>query len=239
MTHSCGKMMGLVAAMLIGTGGVAQAWDFAFSPYGWGMNVDGEVGVGDVSAEVSADFKDLVDDLEWGVMLSLEAVNDNNTFVLLDAVHVSLSSRADIAGTIPAQVDLDETIVMAAIGKNLAESPFSVYGGVRYADIEVEVAAGGPLGGVSTDSDGIFDPVIGGRIALPFNERAGLNISANIGGFGVGSDFSWEAVAYLYTGITDSITGAVGYRTLSFDYSEDVDFDATMHGWLAGVTFAF
>ena len=28
MTHSYGKMMGFVAAMLIGTGGVAQAWDF-------------------------------------------------------------------------------------------------------------------------------------------------------------------------------------------------------------------
>ena len=225
MKNCYGKMMGLATAVMLGASGVAQAWDFALAPYGWGMNVDGEVGVGDISAEVSADFKDLVEDLEWGVMLSFEAVNDNDTFILVDAVHVSLSSRADLAGAVPAQVDLDETIITAAVGKNLADSPFSVYGGVRYADIEVEIAAGGPLGGVSNDSDGLFKPVIGGRLALPFNERAGLNVSANIGGFGVGSDFSWEAIAYLYTGITESITGAVGYRTLSFDYSEDVEFD--------------
>jgi hypothetical protein len=75
-----------------------------------------------------------------------------------------------------------------------------------------------------------------------------LTMRGDIGGFGAGSDFSWQAIATydMQICITDSyaIDGYLGYRALAVDYSEGsgnnrYEFDAVTHGPVIGATVRF
>ena len=66
---------------------------------------------------------------------------------------------------------------------------------------------------------------------------------ANVGGFGVGSDFAWNAQAFL--GYRTSILGvpttlSARYRALHQDYDhDDFEWDVTMHGPALGAVLRF
>jgi hypothetical protein len=90
-----------------------------------------------------------------------------------------------------------------------------------------------------------LDPVIGARIRYAVAPGHELFLRGDIGGFGVGSDFSWQAIGGygfdfgIYNGITFS--GVIGYRALSVDYAEGegrrrYEFDMLQHGPILGVS---
>ncbi len=66
----------------------------------------------------------------------------------------------------------------------------------------------------------------------------------DVGGFGAGSDFSWQALAtynmkLCVTGGT-VIDGYFGYRALAVDYSEgSYELDVVQHGPVMGLTMNF
>ena len=69
--------------------------------------------------------------------------------------------------------------------------------------------------------------------------------SADFGGFGVGSDFSWQVVGtygFDTTCLGTPFHAVIGYRALSVDFSEEGKFgknglDFVQHGPIMGVTF--
>jgi hypothetical protein len=75
-----------------------------------------------------------------------------------------------------------------------------------------------------------------------------LFIRGDIGGFGAGSDFSWQAVGgyVLDFGAWNRImfSGVVRYRALSVDYAEGegrrrFEFDMIQHGPVLGLSMRF
>jgi len=69
-------------------------------------------------------------------------------------------------------------------------------------------------------------------------------LRADIGGFGVGSDASWQVLAtYNWQMCTMSghpIDGYLGYRALSVDYSQaSYKYDVLMQGPVMGATMRF
>jgi len=73
-------------------------------------------------------------------------------------------------------------------------------------------------------------------------------VSGDVGGFDVGSKFSWQVLAALDYEICRSRTvtwnAMLGYKALSVDYSQGsgrtlYEFDMTMHGPIFGVTARF
>jgi hypothetical protein len=89
------------------------------------------------------------------------------------------------------------------------------------------------------------DPFIGGRIRHAFGNNQELTVEADVGGFGVGSEFSWQVVATY--GFDINCLGmplhpVIGYRALAVDYSEDGPFgenalDFIQHGPVLGLKF--
>ena len=67
----------------------------------------------------------------------------------------------------------------------------------------------------------------------------------DIGGFGAGSEFSWQAVATYGFDVNcfgSPLHTVIGYRALAVDFSEDGRFgknalDVVQHGPVTGVTF--
>jgi hypothetical protein len=75
-----------------------------------------------------------------------------------------------------------------------------------------------------------------------------LAVRGDVGGFDVGSQFSWQVIATYDFRLcaTDryAIDGYLGYRALSVDYSEGsganrYEYDAVQHGPVMGATVRF
>jgi hypothetical protein len=93
-----------------------------------------------------------------------------------------------------------------------------------------------------------IDPIVGLRLRHQFAPGSELTLSGDVGGFGVGSEFSWQAIgAYRFTfAKTNNVTwsGMLGYRALYVDYSKSAGdtlyvFDMLQHGPVAGLTARF
>jgi formylglycine-generating enzyme required for sulfatase activity len=84
---------------------------------------------------------------------------------------------------------------------------------------------------------------IGSHIGLDLTDRWAIAGEANVGGFGVGSDFTWNVqafVGYRTTLFGRNTTFALGYRALHQDYDHaDFEWDVTMHGPILGAAVRF
>jgi hypothetical protein len=92
------------------------------------------------------------------------------------------------------------------------------------------------------------DPFVGARLRLAVAPGQEFILRGDVGGFGVGSNFSWQAIAgYSFdfavrNGVTFS--GVLGYRALYVDYAQGegrrrYEFDMLQHGPILGVSMRF
>lgn len=79
--------------------------------------------------------------------------------------------------------------------------------------------------------DDWFDPYIGLRARYNLNEKFYLTAKGDVGGFGVGSDFTWTAEAALGWNVVGNIYSEVGYRAIGVDYEKGgLTYDMITHG---------
>jgi hypothetical protein len=92
------------------------------------------------------------------------------------------------------------------------------------------------------------DPLVFARLRHQFTPGLNFFVSGDVGGFDVGSKFSWQVLAALDYEFCRSRTvtwsAMLGYKALSVDYSQGsglthYEFDITMHGPIFGVTARF
>jgi hypothetical protein len=89
------------------------------------------------------------------------------------------------------------------------------------------------------------DPFVGGRIRHQIAPDRELMLEGDVGGFGAGSDFSWQLVGTYGFDVHcfgTPLHTVVGYRALAIDYSENGRFgknalDFVEHGPVMGVRF--
>jgi hypothetical protein len=93
-----------------------------------------------------------------------------------------------------------------------------------------------------------IDPIVGGSIRHQLAPGQQILLRADVGGFGVGSEFSWNLLAaYSFEICTqDGVTysGLLGYRALDVDYEQGsgrshYEYDMLQHGPLSGLTVRF
>ena len=168
-----------------------------------------------------------------------------------------------------AGVEYEYAIIEAGAAYEIAHTPIfgamtaiDVYAGGRYwyQDLAVNLAVTGTVtlpggftrtgnlvrsGGVSADW---IDPLVGLRLRQAMGPGQEIIFKGDIGGFGAGSDFSYN-LAGVYTwefsdrwGIVWA--GAAGYRALYADYSEGsgtnkFSYDLLQHGPIIGLSMRF
>jgi hypothetical protein len=104
--------------------------------------------------------------------------------------------------------------------------------------------------GIAVAGTGVMqwvDPLVGFRVRHQFTPNQQLFVRGDVGGFGLGSSFSWQAVAaysyaWQYTGY--QIAAMVGFRALGVNYSTGSGIDAAgmnevLYGPIVGVSFRF
>ena len=92
------------------------------------------------------------------------------------------------------------------------------------------------------------DPFVGARLRQQIAPGESLVLRGDVGGFGAGSDNSWQVLAtYNWQMCTMGghlIDGYLGYRALSVDYSQgsgktEYKYDVLMQGPVMGATLHF
>jgi hypothetical protein len=91
------------------------------------------------------------------------------------------------------------------------------------------------------------DPLVGIRVRHNFTPRQEIFVRGDVGGFGLGSQFSWQAVAaysysWQYTGY--QVAALIGFRALGVNYSSGSGVDTlaineVLYGPIIGVSFRF
>jgi hypothetical protein len=153
------------------------------------------------------------------------------------------------------EISVEMSIVQAALSYDVYRSTefvgkkpeltIEAMAGARYTYLStrVELEAAGPLIGVQTKIGGSknwTDPIIGGRLLWNPHESWQVNLEADIGGFGAGSNFSSNLDAGVFYRITDWLLLRGGYRGLYTNYDKnDFKFVAWIHGPYLGVGFEF
>jgi hypothetical protein len=261
-----------------------SGWEFSFTPYGWMINVNGDVSARGHTADINEDFFQIVEKsdslLAW--MSYFEARN-GRLALFTDVVWMDLSfpghfqrrlsgpiASLDIKGN--ATLDYQQLIVQSGVAYEIARwqrapgsfTALDVMGSARYwsedtdlslrlsgtatVDLErlglklkrsgrVAVARGNDLEWV--------DPVVGARLRHQIAPGKRLGLTGDVGGFGAGSDFSWQVVGtygFDTTCLGQPLHMVLGYRALAVDYSETGRFgkeglDVVQHGPVMGVTF--
>lgn len=80
-------------------------------------------------------------------------------------------------------------------------------------------------------TDDWFDPYVGLHGRYHFTDRWYFTGKGDVGGFGIGSDFTWQVEAALGWQITPRIYTEIGYRALGMDYHDNgLTFDTVTHG---------
>jgi hypothetical protein len=182
-------------------------------------------------------------------------------------------SNAKVSVKANAQLDYQSTIVQSGFAYELAKWPsgagtsftaLDLMGSARYwnqeADVSLDVS-----GALTADFERLglkvkrsgsravaqsgtlqwVDPVVGMRLRHEWSSGSRFELLGDVGGFGAGSEFSWQAVAVYGFDVPvfgTTMHSVVGYRALSVDYSENgahgqnvVDF--IQHGPLLGASF--
>ena len=141
---------------------------------------------------------------------------------------------------------------------------FDLLAGARYwhqdvdisADVTGTVTLNGPLGLsirgnraiASSGSVDWVDPFVGARVRQQLAPGQEIVLRGDVGGFGAGSQFTWQAIdTYNWLlGVTHGIPvdGYVGFRALSADFSQGsgtskFTFDNVIYGPVIGATLRF
>jgi hypothetical protein len=195
-------------------------------------------------------------DVVWGKFdFSGSAVTERNPIAKLKA-----SARAN------AGLDYEATMAESGLTYQVARwggarsTTLDALGGARYwnqeLDLSLAVDASVKLGNLGLKRSGSravarsgtlewVDPFVGARLRHELAPGWGeIEFLGDVGGFGVGSDFTWQlfgGYSFDFSVMQTTLHGLVGYRALSIDYTQDGpsknNLDLILHGPVAGLSF--
>jgi len=239
----------------------ANGWRVNFNTWIWLAGIDGDVGARGLTVDVSASFGDILDASDSILAFSgrLE-VAKGRWGGFIDGMYMNLGVD-DVTGPL-GFADIDVTFEMILIdfgatyrigewtpngeaARNSRDITLDLYAGGRYTSLEIELDPA-HLAARSRDLDWL-DPIVGGKLVLPINEKWHLATNGDIGGFGVESDFTWSVtgvIGYDFRLFDHPAAVYLGYRAIGWDFtegsgSERFTWDLVQHGPILGFSLKF
>jgi len=227
-----------------------RKWEFLVEPYLMFPQMKGTVGVGTLSdVDVDASVNDIFSRLQSGFMLYAEA--QNGTWALSsDFLYMKL--KQDVVPTTVVNggsLNVSETAwELAGLRRFLPWLEGGIGGRLLNINVDTEIVrneiGGGTSGQQKEDAQTWFDPILVIRMKLPDSGNLLLQVRGDIGGFGVGSDFTWQIQAYGGYRFSDLFQVTAGYRALAIDFETGADqgrflYDVTTSGPVLQVGFNF
>jgi len=242
-----------------------SGWKFHIAPYLWAISMDGNATVKGFDFDVDLDFNEIWDELNFALMLAYDA-RKGPWGLWGNTIYANLGDN-NVSGPL-GLTDIDPTVnvfwqglggyyrlgtwdLSNAPGKKTPTVTVDTYAGLRYTYLDLKLKFKGAfrdrVNDVS-DNKSWVEPLVGARTIWDVSERWTVTLAGDIGGFGMGSDFAWDAfglIGYRF-GLfgEDNARVLAGYRALSQDYTDGngrdkFKWDITMYGPILGLDIGF
>jgi hypothetical protein len=222
-----------------------SGWRVSTSLYGWFTRLDGDMTFHGTTVPVDVPFDKIFDNLKFTFMGLVEVGKGRWSF-MSDVFYARLEPSASTQlATFDSQIE--QFIGNFAVFYRIVETPtsrFDTYGGARvnWMETDVDIQGKGPFGkSFSESADKTWvDPIIGVRFHHDLTDKFFIRGLADVGGFGISSDITWQGMASLGYRVTKNASVGLGYRALGTDYtSGSTTYDVVSHGLLLGLEYKF
>lgn len=223
----------------------AGGWLVEWTPYVWAAGLDGEVGIRGRTASVDLGFTELLKKLDGALFLPVE-MRKGRWGTGIEVILVKLSDQAGTPGPVFDQVkaSADQTVLEISPRYRVAERQ----------PVAVDLLSGGRLWHLTSRltfttrdrpdllveaGERWIDPFIGARVIADLGRRWSVRARGDFGGFGIGSDLTWNLLGGVGYLINDRVALRAGYRHLAVDFRDEQDgftFDIATSGWILGVS---
>lgn len=200
-------------------------WSFEFTPYLWAANIDGTVGVGDITSSVDVGFDDILDNLDMAFAAHF-GVRYNRFGAFVDFTYVEISPSFETPGPLFSRSDVRlKTASLDLKGSyRLYETDrvwLDLLAGARYynQDISIEQQPGLAAGRRASGGEGWWDAVAGFRGQFSITDKWFLTYLADVGGGS--SDLTWQALGGIGYRFNERLQATFVYRYMDYDYSSD------------------
>lgn len=240
-----------------------KGWEQGAMVYLFAPAISGDTGVRNVTIPVDVSFSDILDSLQLGGFALYEARKDDQWSFIADVGYLQMYNKtAPVSNnviTVNTKTQLSQIVLEAMVGYKVIdyENPESfsgnvtvdLIGGARYNQLKLKLGADVSVLGFATSAErkktvDWIDPIVGFKARYNPSKQSELTFYGDVGGFGVGSDLTWQIFAgYTYT-FENDITLTGGYRALYMDYEEGsgtsyFSYDATYYGPMIGLGYRF
>ena len=226
--------------------------DFRFNltPYAWLTGLSGTVGARGFQTHVNTSFADLSKYLNLAAMIHADVLYRETVGVLADFNYAQLGDQASgkhvsfdaTSSLILSDVAAYYRLGTASLGKDGGcPASFDLLAGARIWSLGMRLNTESALTNHDVSKQITWaDPIVGARALLHLNEKWLLDFRGGVGGFGVSSAFTWDAMALLGYSFWDHVTVLLGYRAVGVDRDQQgTRFDMTMHGPILGLACTF
>ena len=211
-----------------------KSWNFKVEPYIIFPNMAGSLGIRNLpNVDIDASSGDIFDRLQGAFMIYTEA-NNGQWAIGADFVYMKLAQNIKpIELLTGGRVTMNQTIFMLE-GYYRILPWFEAGLGGRIvgmgSELNISQNLPGPNGGQTVSFQGEisetwFDPLILVRAQLPNSEKWIGEFKADIGGFGIGSDFTYQFQLYGGYRFSRLFQATAGYRFLGIDYENGAGID--------------
>lgn len=220
-------------------------WQYLGELYLMFPNMSGETAIKNLPpVEVDASSGDILGSLEMGAMFYLEATNDDWA-ISSDFLYMKLGQ------------DLESNAIVTSGEITMKQYSWEIAGlkrvtpwldaGLAGRIVSLEVALDLETIGNTRNNEATetwFDPVVVVRSNHLFKEKWLAQMRLDAGGFGIGSDFTWQLQANVGYRFSELFQTTLGYRYIGIDYDkgEGADrfvYDVDTYGFVLKLGFNF
>ena len=234
-------------------------------PYIWAVSIEGDITVKGNTTSIDVGIIDIIEESDsvFAIEGYFEArKGDWGGFV--DGTYADLSMGGNV-GPLSADVDFSYAFLDFAAFYRLGTWPLApgsdggatgngqnlsaeILLGGRYTRLKPELEIkGGPIAVSGGKTQDWVDPIVGGRLFLDLADNLTLVFRGDVGGFGVGSDFTWNVAGLLlydFDFFGKDASFVAGYRALDQDFEDGSGankfaYDVTTHGPVFGLAIRF
>ncbi|MBO6608045.1 hypothetical protein [Psychroserpens sp.] len=219
-----------------------KSWQFDATPYIWFAGLSSDIAFREQNVPFDAEFKDILENLSFGFLMHAEA-RKGNLFLMGDLVYMKIKKDGKLKrlGT-KTKLELAQTVIELGGGYTFYRSKsnnlqIDALGGLRHLSVDAKFTTGTQERlDKSTNTN---DPFIGVRLRNVLNKWIN-SARIDVGGFGIGTDFSWKSNLFLGYKFSELFTTYLGVQAYGINYEEEnYAIDLVSSGLVTGLNFNF
>ncbi|MDN3723556.1 hypothetical protein QRD02_04120 [Aequorivita sp. SDUM287046] len=224
----------------------SSEWRFVIEPYIMLPNMSGETGIGELipPVEVDASVGDIFGHLKMGAMLYMEATNETWA-ITSDVLYMKLGQDIETGKFITGGDVTMQQIAWEVAGLRRVAPWLDAGLALRLVSLDMEINTSTLLTNRNASTNETWvDPVFVARSQGIIHNNWIYNARGDFGGFGIGSDFTWQVQADFGYKFSELFQTSLGYRVIGIDYdsgsgSERFLYNVDTYGAVVRLGFNF